>query len=240
MAGFAAKLHLPFADWPDADKVLWQQGEEPGDPFAMGANARLSPASRNRYFNGWRRFLGFLAINEPEALEIPPAERLCPDRVRRFARHLGETCSPTSVASGVEAVYGAARAMMPDADLAWLKKMKTRLYAAVPPRPEKRPAITSLQLLKLGQELMEEVRPKLATKLQLADAVQYRDGLIIAFAAFFPLRRRNIAALDLVRHFQQNGDACTIVIPRTETKTGTPIEFDIPSFMLPSWMGTAC
>ncbi|HKH37532.1 MAG TPA: hypothetical protein VKA82_10235, partial [Rubrobacter sp.] len=135
--------------------------------------------------------------------------------------------------SGVEGLYGAAQLMMPNAELGWLKKMKTRLHAAVPPRPEKRPAITSLQLLKLGQDLMDEVRPKLGTKLRLADAVQYRDGLIIALTAFFPLRRRNIAALDLVRHFQQNGDTCTIVIPRAETKTGSPIEFDIPSLVLP-------
>jgi len=233
MAGYAPKLHLPFSEWPDADKVLWQQTDEANDPFSTCAGARLSPASRQRYFIGWRRFLGFLAICEPEAMEIAPAERICPDRVKRFARHLGETCSPASVAACVEAAYNAARVMMPGADLSWLKKMKTRLYAAVPPQTEKRPAITSLQLLKVGKDLMDEVRPRLGTKLRLADAVQYRDGLMIALTAFFPLRRKNLAALDMLRHLQLGDEGRTIVIPRAETKTGTPIEFEIPSFVLP-------
>jgi hypothetical protein len=37
----------------------------------------------------------------------------------------------------------------------------TRLHTAVPPKRETRSTITSLQLPKLGQELMEEVGPKL-------------------------------------------------------------------------------
>src|SRR5262249_2415692 len=159
---------LPSARWPDADKVLWQQAVEADDPFSAGGGARLSPASRNRYFMGWRRFLGFLSISEPEALEISPGDRLRPERIKRFAKHLAETCSPGSVATGVEAAYNAARVMLPEVDFGWLKEMKTRLHRAVPPKGETRPAITSLQLLKLGQELMDEVQPKLRTKLRLA------------------------------------------------------------------------
>jgi len=78
MAGSPAKLHLAFAEWPESDKVLWEEADEAGDPFLAGPGTRLSRGSRKRYFYGWRRFLGFLAISEPEALEISPAERLCP------------------------------------------------------------------------------------------------------------------------------------------------------------------
>src|SRR5262249_25468381 len=142
----AARLHLPFERWPNADKVLWQQAVEADDPFSAGGGARLSPASRQRYFMGWRRFLGFLTIAEPEALEISPADRLRPERIKRFAKHLAETCSPGSIANGVEAAYNAARLMMPDIDFAWLKEMKTRLHKAVAPKGETRPVITSLLL----------------------------------------------------------------------------------------------
>src|SRR6266545_4253960 len=130
MAGFRPQLHLPFASWPHADKVLWEQAMDAADPFAMGSGARLSPASRKRYFMGWRRFLGFLVVAEPKALEISPAERLRPERIKRFAKHLALTCSASSVATGVEAAYNAARVMMPDADFGWLKEMKTRLHKA--------------------------------------------------------------------------------------------------------------
>jgi integrase len=231
--GFAARLHLPFAQWPAADRALWQQANEADDPFSAGATAHLSSASRTRYLMGWRRFLGFLALTEPEVLEIPPAERIYPDRVKRFARHLGETCSPVSVAACVEAAYHAARVMMPGLDLGWLKQMKTRLFRAVPPKRNTRPAITSLQLLELGQPMMDEVRSKFGTKLRLTEAVKYRDGLIFALTAFMPLRRKNLAALDMLEHLQFDGGTDTIVIPKLESKTGAPIEFEIPETLLP-------
>jgi hypothetical protein len=43
-----------------------QQAIEVDDPFASRAGVRLAPASLKRYLMGWRRFLGFLAIAEPE------------------------------------------------------------------------------------------------------------------------------------------------------------------------------
>jgi hypothetical protein len=78
---------------------------------------------------GWRRFLGFLAITEATALEIAPAKRLTIERVRRFADHLAETNSPHSVASQMDALYGAARAMIPGQEWTWLRNVKARLYS---------------------------------------------------------------------------------------------------------------
>jgi hypothetical protein len=69
MPGLPAKLHLPFAEWPEADKMLWQQVETQ-DPFAPGCGTRLSAATLARCLFGWRRFLGFLAIEQAEALDI--------------------------------------------------------------------------------------------------------------------------------------------------------------------------
>src|SRR5262249_8600544 len=102
MGGFPARLHLPFAQWPELDKVLWGTALAAADPFEPTTGGRLSAASRQRYFMGWRRFVGCLALCEPEALQLSPAERLCPDRIKGFAHHLAETCSPGSVATGVE------------------------------------------------------------------------------------------------------------------------------------------
>ena len=68
-------------------------------PFAEAAGARLAKASQHRYLFAWRRFLGFLAIHEPTALEVAPTERLTIERVRAFVAHLAETNTPRSVAS---------------------------------------------------------------------------------------------------------------------------------------------
>jgi len=79
------RLHLPFSQWPLADKRLWQQAmTHHDDPFCSAAGAHLSERSRRQYQYGWRRFLGFLTLDEPTALEIAPAERLTKERVKRF------------------------------------------------------------------------------------------------------------------------------------------------------------
>src|SRR5262249_9329787 len=157
--------------------------------------------------------------HEPSALEIAPAERLTVARVRAFVAHLAATNIPRSVAIQIDALYKAARAMMPQHDWTWLKSIKARLHAVAPAGPPAGPVITSVQLLDLGQELMDESRPSANTPIRMADAVRYRDGLMIALLAFIPLRRKNVT-IEIGRHLVHDGDGWFIIIPCTETKTG--------------------
>jgi hypothetical protein len=55
---------------------------------------------------------------------------------------------------------------------------------------------------------------------------------MVALLAFIPARRKNLAALEVGRHVIQQGDRWFIIIPREETKTGTPIEFLIPELLV--------
>ena len=106
---------------------------------------------------------------------------------------------------------------MPQQDWTWLKSVKARLYAATPARGRSGPVITSVQLLDLGQQLMDESKPTPGTPIRMADAIRYRDGLMIALLAFIPLaaqeprRTRNRSAPDpgrrwLVRYCPSHGD----------------------------------
>jgi integrase len=65
------------------------------------------------------------------------------------------------------------------------------------------------------------------------DALLYRDGLIIAFLAFIPIRRKNLTALEIGRHLLREGDRWFIIIPREEAKTRTAVEFPIPELLDP-------
>jgi integrase len=80
---------------------------------------------------------------------------------------------------------------------------------------------------------MDEVRQRLGKNLRLAQAVQFRDGLMIALTAFIPLRRKNIAALDILQHMQLSETVPSIVIPRGQTKTDTVLEYEIPALLMP-------
>jgi hypothetical protein len=177
---------------------------------------------------GWRRFLGFLKVTEPDILDASPLERLTKERVRRFAGHLAQTNTPHSVAIQMESLYGAARTMMPTTNWIWLRDMKTRLYAAAPRGNSARPVITSVQLADLGVALMEESNIAADKPLKMADAIRYRDGFIIALWGYVPLRHKNFAAIEIGRDLIKEDGNWFIVIPPEETKTKTSIEFEIP------------
>jgi integrase len=123
---------------------------------------------------------------------------------------------------------------MPKLNLNWLKTIKARLYVTAPAQGARGPVITSVQLLELGQQLMDESTPASNRRMRLADAVQFRDGLIIALLAFVPLRRKNLAALEIDRHLVQEGDEWFVIVPAEETKTNrAAIEFPIPEVLRP-------
>jgi len=233
MPGSKPRLHLPYGQWPVEDRRLWEGTVSGDDPFSNAAGTHLAAASRKAYIMAWRRFLGFLAIEEPAALDIATAERITMARVREFATHLAATNLPQSVAAQVDMLYKAARIMMPERDWTWLKNIKARLYAAAPARSSAKPVITSLQLLDLGQQLMDETKPKSGVAIRLSDAVHYRDGLMIALLAFIPIRRKNVAALEIGRHLIRERDTWFIILPDYETKTGSGAEFVVPGVLGP-------
>jgi integrase/recombinase XerD len=233
MRGRKPRLHLPYVQWPPADQLLWEQAMDNNDPFAGAAGARFAKSSQYNYLMAWRRFLKLLAIHEPAALEVAPMERLTVERVRSFVAHLAETNKARSVASQVAALYQAARVMMPERDWTWLRAVKVRLHKVAPASSASvAPVITSLQLLELGQQLMDESKPT-AGPISIDDAIRYRDGLLFALVAFVPIRPRNLTALEIGRHLVWEGDRWFVIIPGEETKTATPIEFTVPEILEP-------
>ena len=231
MSGPQPKLHLPYADWPEVDRQIWNFAVNDDDPFTDGLAARLSKTTLHKHWMGWRRFLGFLAITEPGALELAPDTRITAERVRRFVEHLRETNTPHSVAIQIDSLYGAARTMMPEQDWSWLRDIKTRLYSAAPMGNSARPVITSVQLVDLGIELMDECSVTANAPVKMSVAVQYRDGLMIALLGYVPLRHKNFAALEIGRDLIKEDDRWFIVIPPEETKTKTYLEFQVPELL---------
>jgi hypothetical protein len=195
--------HLPVAEWPPADRRLWERVGSSDDPFADVPGARLAKTTRRTYLFGWRRFLGFLAIHEPDALAIAPSDRLTIKRVHAFATHLAKTCKARSIAKGVDTLFQAARMLMPEKDWTWLKTLKGRLYAVAPAHTSAKPIIISPQLLELGEKLMDESKPDPGAAISRHDAVRFRDGLLFAFTVFIPPRRKNLAELEINRHLRR-------------------------------------
>jgi integrase len=84
----------------------------------------------------------------------------------------------------------------------------------------------------LSHALIEMNKLKRKAKPTRKDAVRYSVLLAIEILLLAPMRRDNLAHLDLDQHFNWpphgTGDV-RIVIPRSEVKNGAPLEYKIPS-----------
>jgi hypothetical protein len=101
--------HLPELQWPAADCRAFEEAFRPGDPFdeTGGPGAHLTEGSQNSIRMGYRRWLGFLHANHPDALlEAAGRPHLARagSRVHRRARlgnasHLGAAITTLAVAA---------------------------------------------------------------------------------------------------------------------------------------------
>lgn len=77
------------------------------------------------------------------------------------------------------------------------------------------------------QKAVEKDRRAPKLKAQMAQM-----AAAIAIQIVIPLRRTNLAAIDINRHLVANRNGVYLVIPEAETKNREPIDFQIPSFAL--------
>jgi integrase/recombinase XerD len=66
-----------------------------------------------------------------------------------------------------------------------------------------------------------------AAEVSKADAMKYRDGLLIALVALIPLRRRTVAALRIGQQLLKSGDLWVLEIPALDIKTHRALDFPI-------------
>ncbi len=224
---------LPLPKWPEPDRLAWLAALNPGqDVFDDGGPAaRWAASTRAGVQYNYGRWLGFVAAREPDALALAPDARAGMARVARFLAHLSETVGSASQHIMIHHLRDALAAMMPDHDCAALSRMVARLGRDRQPRDKRPRLVTTGQLLALGHALMDGVPP--GAVLGARDLLAYRDGLLIALLATRPLRRRNFAAIELKRHLIATGAGFRLAFDAGETKTGQPIETEIPADLAP-------
>ena len=224
-----ARRCLKPEQWPALDRAAWLTVIEPGNILELGGRgAEWAPLTRHniaRCYGGWLTWLDRSGLLDPT---LEPADRVGPERVVQYINDLRTRSSGYTVLSRIRALCTTVQAMAPDRDWRWLQKINRRLRNSVKPKRKKETLIVPVDhLWSYGLELMHtaETSPNLS---DLARAAQYRDGLIIAFLAARPIRRRNLAAIEIGRHLVRRGERYWICLPAAETKTRVPYEAPIP------------
>jgi integrase len=225
------RVGLTFERWPAEDRRAWQSATSADDYFAEDARfAHWRPKTRYQAMTAYGRWLAFLAEHSPATLREPAAARASPALVQRYVELLQERISAAGVVAELNHLRHALRAIAPALDQRCLQKLQQDFARQIRPRDVRDRIVDPRRLFALGLTLMSDAR---GGEDRLRSARDYRDGLLIALLAARPLRRRNIAALEFGKEVVQHGVGWSLILDRTATKTGEPLEFSLPSELVP-------
>lgn len=225
-----AKLTLRFAQWPVEDQNRWEAAFKSGDRFDDGGpGAHLAASTRQVLRESYGRFLRFIATNYLDLLARSPDMRIDRGSVAEYVTWRKRSCGDSMVAIDLDHLRQALKLICPNTDWSWLSTINKRIAAAAPRKAGKYHLVTSDRLYALGIDLMDRAvaDADAARRVRTAHAFQYRDGLIIAFLALIPLRRRTLAGLRIGHHLVKAGDLWQLDIPAADTKTRQSLDYPI-------------
>ena len=229
---------LKAADWPYLDRILLDRAMAGGIDLlddARGPAARWAKATRDKRIYGYGVWLTFLMRHSRFAGQGDPKPRVTREVVRLYVKELQLSYAPLSVWSFVDDLDTMLRAMLPDEDWAWLRRVAARLKAR---SRNKRPIEIGLpharELYEAGLAAMHRVESGLES-LPFAAARAYRDGLAVALLAACPLRRRSFTGLILDHHLRASGDGFTLHLEPRDLKNATNLKFPLPMELVP-WL----
>jgi integrase/recombinase XerD len=223
------KIQLPFADWPEKDRKRWSAANKSGaDPFEdCGPAAHLADCTRRALQASCGRFLGFLALKYPRLLDCPPETRIDRKIIADYVAFRQPSCSESGIAIDLHHLRLALSFICPAVDFSWLVAITNRIATKAKTKPRRHHLVTSETLYVVGIELMDRAAARAGAvgNISKADALDYRDGLLIALLALIALRRRTIAALRIGQQLVKSGHLWELDIPAQDIKTRRPVEY---------------
>ena len=224
----ASRLMLAFTLWPIRDRTRWEAAFKSVDRFDEGGHgAHLAASTRQVLQESYGRFLGFLSSDHPDRLAHAPKQRINRELVAAYVAWRRPSCSDRSIAFDLDHLRQAYKLVCPASDWSWLRLITKRLVALAPPRPKKHHLITSERIYALGLDLMDAAMADAAKArcLYLSQALQYRDGLLIAFLAQVPVRSRTLTAICVGQQLLKVGARWELEIPASDVKNRRPLDF---------------
>ena len=160
-----------------------------------------------------------------------PIGRVDEDRIRQFIGVFSPGRAELTVAAAVRGIAYMLRATVPPHGHAWLTRLAHhRTNTAKRSRPKLPRMAPVVDLVELGSALMDEGRTALLDG-RVRGAQIYRDGLMIACLATRPLRRRNLAALQIGISLLIDEQGVHVRFGAQETKTRAAMEWDYPDWL---------
>jgi integrase len=225
---------MPLSEWPALDQNAWAAAIEDDDILSgTGTAAHWRPETRRSVISAYGRYLTFLERSGWLDRTAGPDARLTPDRLRTYIAELAETIVPVTISSRITGLAEALRVMAFGTKYPYLNLARRRLKARARPTRNKRARVVpTQQLVDLGLDLIEQAETG-AFDREIWRACTYRDGITILLLACRPIRRSNLAAMELGKHLFKSDDSYRIAFDGSETKNHRQYERPLDAALTP-------
>ena len=221
---------LPIDQWPEADRRLWLAACAAGDILdeEVGTRSAHARISNTKAAKGYGRWLTYLALLASEILTDPPADRITRERVRAYVDSLIEIGNSThTILARLQELGDVAKVIDPNRRWSFINDLASKIRARHRPARDKSNLRLSSELVDLGIKLMRSAEDLIG----FDAAIAYRDGLLVAFLALIPMRRRNLADLVLDKTLLRRGSSWTVAFGDDATKTRAAFEIGLPDVL---------
>jgi len=227
------RIGLRFEDWPVAHQTAWATAVADGDVLdGRGPAAHWAVVTRKNVIIQYGRWLGYLGTRGLLSAADLPNDRVRPEIVKDYVRHLRSIVAPCTVVTLLVTLKVMIKAMAPEQDWRWLADLGNALSRSSEPTREKRSRILPSADIYTGA--LAELDRLLSLSLRGRNWLcRYRHTLMVAFMAARPLRIKNFTALEIGRQLVRVDSSWLIAIPGDEVKNGQPLEFDLPDSLVP-------
>ncbi len=223
---------LPIHEWPDADRVAWEDACRPGTRLKPGGTAYyLAEVSREDYARRYGAFLGFLQRRGRLRRNLDAAAQVTTSNVEPYIAEITARVRSVTVWNCISKLRRAAKLLAPMSDHSWLAEIEKDLALVTEPKSKFDRLVFTGRLVEAGLTLVAEAQEYAKNDLDRARGL--RNGLMLALLAYCPIRLKNFAALEIGHTFKEVHGSWWIALPRSSTKSHRPDERRVPKSLNP-------
>ncbi len=220
---------LPIAEWPQADRLGWEQACRPAQRLQRGgAASHLARVSQADIANRYGLYLDFLQRNGLDRA-LGAMILVTPDNVNGYIAELQARVRSVTVWNSVYKLRRAAQLIAPGGDFGWLSEIEKDIALVMIPRSKADRLVLTERLVEAGLVLIKEA--EMFRKTPLARAVGVRNGLLIVLLALHPIRVKNFAALAIASTFVNVDGRWWLHVPADDTKSNRVDQRQVPEFV---------
>ena len=220
---------IPFTCWPVGWQAVWNRITTPVGLFDESESLHgLRPVTLRELRAVCGYYLHHLEQSGVLPKDFPPEDAISPEHLRSWVE------SNRTLATSSQAVYAARLLRMlktafPDRNLSPLAAASRNLNRRARVAPSAvlaKDVPCASTLLSLGRRLIRGAE-KSSPCPSVISAEVWRDGFMIIFLAYHPIRARTFAELEVGRSLRKIGDQWHVDVPGSLEKTGKPLAFDL-------------